>query len=287
MNYDSPSDIKRVLEEHGLALKKRFGQNFLVNPSAREKIIACLDPSPADTVWEMGPGLGAMTGLLLARAARVVVFEIDRGFVKILKGFFGDRPGFFMEEGDALKNLETALREYGPPDRLLGNLPYSSASQILAAFIEREIAPRRLTVTVQKELALRLRAAPGQKIYSSFSVLCQSFFNIRHEFDLKGGSFHPRPDVDSSVVTLEPDFRPAPGPAREAFFRLIRLSFSSRRKTLSNNLFRGDALTGDEKDILRDFLMKAGVDANARAEELTPEMFRRAAAALAAGSADA
>jgi 16S rRNA (adenine1518-N6/adenine1519-N6)-dimethyltransferase len=287
MNYDSPSEINRVLEQNGLALKKRFGQNFLINRGAREKIVACLDLRPGETVWEIGPGLGAMTELLLERAGRVVVFEIDGGFVRLLKKFFGDRPSFLLVEGDAIKRLAESRERFGVPDRLLGNLPYSSASQIIAAFIEREIAPRRLTVTVQKEMALRLRARPGQKNYSSFSVLCQSFFEIRHEFDLKGGSFHPRPEVESAVVSLEPQFTLQAGPVREAFFRLIRASFLSRRKTLANNLFKGDAFDERERQALRGFLAGEHVSPNARAEELEPKMFQRAATALAEKAIDA
>ncbi len=281
MNYDSPAEIRAVLEKHGLALKKRFGQNFLVNRHARERIAGLLEAGPGDLAWEIGPGLGAMTGLLLERARLVLAFEIDHGLVRALRELFPDNPALEIVEGDALDTMAEAGGKFGAPDRILGNLPYSSASRIIAHFIERETAAKKIVVTVQKDLALRMRAAPGEKIYSSFSVLTQSFFDVRHEFDLKGGNFFPRPEVDSSVVTLVPVSRLPPGPGRAVFQRLIRLAFGSRRKTLTNNLFKSGAFGPDELTTMHAFWERRALSPNARAEDLAPEIYRELAVALA------
>ncbi|MBN2352417.1 MAG: ribosomal RNA small subunit methyltransferase A [Spirochaetales bacterium] len=281
MNYDSPAEIRAVLEKHGLALKKRFGQNFLVNRHARERIAGLLEAGRDDLVWEIGPGLGAMTGLLLERARRVLAFEIDRGLVRALRELFPDRPSLEIIEGDALDTMGPAGEKRGAPNRILGNLPYSSASRIIAFFIEREIGAQKIVVTVQKDLALRMRASPGEKIYSSFSVLTQSFFDVRLEFDLKGGNFFPRPEVDSSVVSLVPASRLPPGPGRAVFFRLIRLAFGSRRKTLNNNLFKSGAFSPEELTAMRAFWERRELSPNARAEDLAPEVYRDLALTLA------
>ncbi len=280
MNYESPVEIRSVLEKYGLALKKRFGQNFLVNRNARERIAGLLGAGRGDLVWEIGPGLGAMTEIVLESAGRLVVFEIDHGLVRALRELFPGSPSLVIVEGDALATMKAALTEHGRPDLVLGNLPYSSASRIIAFFIEEEPGARKYVVTVQKDLALRMRASPGDKIYSSFSVFTQSFFDVSVEFDLKGGNFYPRPEVDSSVVSLSPVQRLPPGPGREIFFRLIRLAFGSRRKTLNNNLFKSGAFGAEEVETMRAFWGRRGLSPNARAEDLAPEVYRELAIAL-------
>jgi 16S rRNA (adenine1518-N6/adenine1519-N6)-dimethyltransferase len=280
MNYDSPTEIRQLLEARGLALKKRFGQNFLINRQARERIVGLLGAQSGERVWEIGPGLGAMTGLLLESDLAVTVFELDHGFVRALRELYPDQPALTIVEGDALDTMDAARAQSGPPARLLGNLPYSSASRMIAYFIESELGAGKTLVTVQKDLALRMRASPGDKIYSSFSVFCQSFFDVRLEFDLKGGNFYPRPEVDSTVVSLLPDIKLAAGPARDLFFRLIRLAFGSRRKTLNNNLFKSEKLSAEQKSTMRAFWESRGLSENARAEELAPDIYRDLASAL-------
>lgn len=280
MNHDSPSEIRRELERLGLRLQKRWGQNFLVNPAARQRIVELLQPQPGERIWEIGPGLGALTELLLPRVGRLVVFEIDHGLIGYLRERFGGEPRFELEAGDALKRWR-GLYAQQPPDGVIGNLPYSSASALVGAFAEERVRASRLVFTVQKELARRMGAAPGSKDYSSFSVLCQSAFRVRECFDLRAGSFFPAPAVVSTVVELRPlsAEQPAEQPAAEwAFFlRTLRALFRSRRKTIRNNLLA--AGLGDEER-LREALRRAGVEPGQRAEELEPEGLRRLAAEL-------
>ncbi len=237
-NYDSVSEIKSVLEINGFGMSKRFGQNFLMSPGAREKIINLLDASPEAKIWEIGPGLGAMTHMLINYFDALTVFEIDYGFIRYLEEAFGSEKGFRIISGDFVKTWKASAQEEGVPDRILGNLPYNSASAIISVLIENNCIPAGMVITVQKEMAQRMTASPGSKNYSSFSMLCQYVFTIKNMGDLKAGSFYPSPDVTSTIITLKPHGL-YPGVNSELYFRVIRDLFQSRRKQIRNNLTRG------------------------------------------------
>jgi 16S rRNA (adenine1518-N6/adenine1519-N6)-dimethyltransferase len=213
-------------------MRKRYGQNFLINPDARRQLLDALEIRPGERVWEIGGGLGAMTSGLLERGAELTVFEIDKGFAGVLRDFFGMREGFTLVEGDVLKTW----RNSPPGDYLFGNLPYTIGAALLADFIEKNRFFKRMVVTVQKEVARRMAARPGSKEYSSFSVLCGSVYVITPLLVMKGASFYPEPRVDSQGVAL--DLRTDRDPAAyPAYFRpLLRCLFASRRKTVKNNL---------------------------------------------------
>jgi 16S rRNA (adenine1518-N6/adenine1519-N6)-dimethyltransferase len=268
VNYDAPSEIKKILADHGIALKKRFGQNFLINRCAREKIIELLEAGQNSLVWEIGPGLGAMTKQLLAVSGRLFVFEIDRGLIRILNGLYGKEEKLLIIEGDAVANIASAAARYGMPDRVLGNLPYSSASQIIAAFIEAGMRPEKMVMMVQKELALRMTASPGTKSYSSFSLLCQSAFEMKLESELKGGNFYPPPEVVSAIVSFVPGKDSLDGEERKVFSKLIRVLFGSRRKTIRNNLQQADQFSDEQKELIVGLLQDTEFTPQARAEEL-------------------
>jgi 16S rRNA (adenine1518-N6/adenine1519-N6)-dimethyltransferase len=263
-------------------MRKRFGQNFLVNNYARGRLLDALDAAPGDQVWEIGSGLGAMTFPLLERGAEVTAFELDRGFITILREFFGGNPVFTLIEGDVLKTWRTAP----PGDYLFGNLPYTIGAVLLADFIEKNRFFTRMVVTVQKEVARRMAAKPCSKDYSSFSVLCASAYTVTPLLVMKGASFYPEPRVDSQGVRfdLRTDRDPAGYPG---FFKpLLRCLFASRRKTVKNNLenfaasLSAPALTRtDLSDICGAALRDAGVAPNERAERLGVDDF----AALALG----
>ncbi|HTO21394.1 MAG TPA: 16S rRNA (adenine(1518)-N(6)/adenine(1519)-N(6))-dimethyltransferase RsmA [Spirochaetia bacterium] len=272
MNPDSPSDIRSLLEERGLALKKRWGQNFLVNRAARERLLALLEPAPGDTVWEIGPGLGAMTAALLSSAGAVIAFEVDRGMCRYLEETLGGAPAFTLVPGDFLQTWAAILSTRGLPARILGNLPYRSASLMIAALIEAGVRPARMVFTVQKELADRMASAPGRKSYSSFSVLCQACFRVWGRGDLQPGNFYPAPDVVSSVVEMSP-LPGAPGGATLLeLSRLTRELFASRRKTIRNNVRDAAVAMALEAE---------GIDLGERAEQVPPEAFVRLARRVA------
>ncbi len=139
--YDSPIAITALLKQEELSMTKKFGQNFLISRSVREKIVALLDVQPSHRVWEIGPGIGAVTSLLLEQGAKVTAFEIDHGFCRILsEQAFADEPSFRLISGDALKTLPSQLALEGSPDRLCGNLPQCS-TVVIARCWRATIAP--------------------------------------------------------------------------------------------------------------------------------------------------
>jgi 16S rRNA (adenine1518-N6/adenine1519-N6)-dimethyltransferase len=282
MNFDSPAEIRRTLDELGLTLKKRWGQNFLINRGVRDKILELVDPRPDEAVWEIGPGLGCLTAGLVGRCRLLVAFEIDHGLLRFLSQSFGGREGFVLEAGDAVERWGQACARYGVPDKVVGNLPYSAASAVIGSFAEEGFSPKRLVFTVQRELAARLAAAPGGKNYSSFSALCQHAYRVREQFSIHPGSFYPAPQVSSAVVQLEPRGQPETPEARALFQALVQAAFRSRRKTLWNNLQAWSADYPPER--LTTALRAEGIDPGCRAEQLEPE--RLAALARRLGSND-
>jgi len=270
MNYESPKEIAALLESKGLSLKKRYGQNFLIGRGARERIVAAIDPKPADRIWEIGPGIGSITDLLAGRVAGLTVFEIDRGFLPILESRFGAFAGFRLVPGDFLATWEGVRAEEGLPNLIFGNLPYSSASAIIAALVKGGAEGVRVVVTVQREVAERIAARPGTKAYNGFSILCQWAYAVSAHGDLKPGSFFPAPEVTSSVIELRPRNRPVLAD-RELFFGLTRHLFGARRKTIRNNLLAMKELEGMSESDLCGTLEAASLDPNSRGERLTVE----------------
>lgn len=238
-DYNSPAELKQVLDINGFSMQKKFGQNFLINSDARKKLIDTLQVDENTSVWEVGPGLGAMTSEILERNAKLTVFEIDRGFASLISNYFADyakKNKFFLVEGDVLKTWKNHLEKTQIPDRFFGNLPYNIAATIIADTIENNVRFERCVFTIQKEVAQRMTAKPGQTDYSSFSVLCQWAYDLQNVIDLSGGNFWPKPNVDSRAVlfTKKANFPECENPA--LFIKMQRALFSSRRKTVRNNL---------------------------------------------------
>jgi 16S rRNA (adenine1518-N6/adenine1519-N6)-dimethyltransferase len=268
INYDSPAELKAYLDERSLGMKKRFGQNFLINRGAREKIISMLPLDGNCTVWEIGPGLGAMTWHLLRTGADVTVFEIDHGFIRSLKEFYGTHPAFRIVEGDFLKIFKDRLVEN--PDFIMGNLPYVTGSVMIASLLKTEKLPEKMVFTLQKEVGRRMAAVSGSPDYSSFSILCQAKCDVALKGDLKPGSFFPRPEINSVIVELTPHERFSPGKP-EVFFQLVNDLFSARRKKISNNLIRGKLAVDLGREAVLSALAETGISADRRPETLSVE----------------
>ena len=269
-DYNSPAELKEILDKNGFSMQKKFGQNFLINEDARRRLVDALELSEGMKVWEVGPGLGAMTSMILEDGADLTVFEIDRGFASLIKDFFDDfekKGSFRIIEGDVLKTWKGQLKAAGQPDRFFGNLPYNIAATIIADTIENNLRFDRCVFTVQKEVAQRMCAKPGSQDYSSFSVLCQWAYDVKPLLDLAGGNFWPKPNVDSRAVvfTKKSDFPGCKNP--EAFVKMQRALFSSRRKTVRNNLSQ----FLKNNDLAVACLEKAGIDIMKRAEVLSIE----------------
>jgi len=269
LNHDSPASIRSFLESRELAPRKRWGQNFLINRGAREKIVALLGAENGMRVWEIGPGLGAMSELLLDAGADLTAFEIDPAYGIWLRESLESR-GLTLVEGDVLKSWEAEWEKHRP-DRVLGNLPYNAASAVIAAFIESDRLADRCVFTVQDEMGQRIIAAPGSRDYSSFSILCQTGARITDGGRLSPGSFYPAPRVRSRIVALEPA-RPhgsiLDGPV---FRRIVRTLFASRRKTLGNNLIAAASIRDfPNVDAVRSAFEAEGIDLRRRPETVSP-----------------
>ncbi len=273
-DYNSPTELKNVLDQNGFSMQKKFGQNFLINAEARTKLIDALEIDDSKKVWEIGPGLGAMTNEILERGADLTVFEIDRGFASLIKQFFleyENKNKFRIVEGDVLKTWKKQFETAGQPYRLFGNLPYNIAATVIADTIENNIRFDKCVFTVQKEVAIRMAAKPGSEDYSSFSVLCQWAYDVKPLLDLTGGNFWPKPNVDSRavVMTKRENFPNCQNPA--LFVKVQRALFSSRRKTVRNNL----SVFLKNNDQAVEYLNKANIDIMKRAEVLTVEELLR------------
>jgi 16S rRNA (adenine1518-N6/adenine1519-N6)-dimethyltransferase len=225
-----------LLDKLGFSMKKRFGQNFMVDPAARKQVLDLLDLPPTSSIWEIGPGLGALTYQLLDNYKGVTAFEIDYGFIRILEQEFAKRSNFTLVQGDVKKTWKAASQNSGVPDGIIGNLPYRSASDILLSLVEGGCHPHYIVATLQKEGAERINAAPGDKNYSSYTVILQTHYKPELYGALPGSAFFPEPEVISSVIRLELTTQVSSNPMPTWYYSLVKAAFSSRRKTLGNNL---------------------------------------------------
>jgi len=258
---------------HGHRARKRFGQNFLADPHYVGRIVDAVDPKPGDNIVEIGPGLAALTELLVARAGRIAAVEIDRDLAARLRERFSDAQ-LALHEADA---LEFDLRTLGSDLRIVGNLPYNISSPLLFRIAEVADVVRDVHVMLQKEVVARMTAAPGTADYGRLTVMLHATFRIERLFLVPAGAFRPAPKVESAVARLVPLRERAPAIADPALFaRVVAAAFMQRRKTLRNALSAlADAGT----------LAAAGIDPQARGETLPVDAFVRLADAIRATQA--
>ena len=242
--------------------KKHLGQNFLQDDNIIRKIVASLELHPDDIVIEIGPGPGALTGVL-ADACRLTAIEVDHRAVEQLRAQFGDRVD--VREADILDvNARTLAVERGGSFRVVGNIPYYITSDILFWVLDQRDVVRDATLMMQEEVADRLVARPRTKAYGILSVFAQHYTVPRRMFGVSRSCFYPRPEVDSAVVRL--DIRRSVPDVDDTLFRtIVRGTFGKRRKTIRNGL----GYSGVAKEIIADL----GPVADQRPEELTPEEF--------------
>ncbi len=248
-------------------MTKRFGQNFLINPGARKKLLDLLELKGSERVWEIGPGLGAMTHMLLPLVEELTLFEIDRGFCRVLPEIFARDSRWNLVEGDFLKTWKSQWDSRGTPDAVLGNLPYNVGSVMILALLKEGCLPERMVFTVQKEVAQRMAAKPGTKNYSSFTVLCQYQCEVSYLGDIQAGSFYPPPRVVSSLVRMKPHHK-YPQEMRALFFDLANDLFAARRKTVKNNLLSGTVARTYGAEPVLTSLEESVISPGARGEEL-------------------
>ncbi|MDA3810922.1 MAG: 16S rRNA (adenine(1518)-N(6)/adenine(1519)-N(6))-dimethyltransferase RsmA [Spirochaetaceae bacterium] len=275
LNYDSPSEIRSLLEIMGLGPRKKWSQNFLINRGAREKLVNSINLKKDDNVWEIGPGLGAITRILLDKGVNLTTFEIDPGYIEYLIQSFKDDNNFQIIKGDVVKTWKSVFEQTGKPVGVVGNLPFNAASAIIASFIENNSFPEQMAAIVQSELADRITSKPSTKNYSSFSILCQYSCEVKDLGTLGSGSFYPKPNVSSKIIRMLPHQKYSDLIDQKLFFILVRDCFSSRRKTLQNNLKNaaGRRLQKYGSELLFDAFRDAGIELSTRAEVLTVDQF--------------
>lgn len=268
-------DVRAQLTRRGLAAHRDRGQNFLVDAGIAEAIAAAAGLSPGDAVIEIGPGLGSLTRALAARAARVVAIEIDAGLVRALAEE-GDLPAHVeVIHADALTvDLEALAARLGPTVRVVGNLPYSVSTPILRRLLDLRSHLSGWLVLVQREVALRLMAVPGERDYGSLAVLHALCVRLERIRDVPPHGFYPVPKVTSTLVRATPlESGPLDGPDEVADLldveRVVRAAFGTRRKTLVNAL-RAGLDPAPPVETLDAILVRLAIDPRARAEALAP-----------------
>jgi len=271
----SPSSPRTVLRRLGLKAEKARGQHFLLHPHQARRIVAALDLEPQDLVVEIGPGLGALTGLLAEQAARVVALEVDPALAAYLeKELFPSEPRVEVICQDVLQfDFRQLAREAGTPLAVVGNLPYQITSPLLFKLAVDTAALSRAVLMMQQEVGARLTAGPGTKDYGILSVLLQYHFDIIRLFTLGPANFFPPPQVTSVVVRLLPR-QPDPAAPDEAFFkRVVKAAFATRRKTLKNTLTARAATLGLSSSEVLAVMKTLDIDPGLRGETLSVSQF--------------
>jgi len=248
----------------------RLGQNFLADPNLLDAIVRDAELAPGDVVLEVGAGEGVLTGRLAAAAAYVHAVELDRGLEATLAPLAA-RPDVDLHWGDAMK-LDLAGLDPAP-SAVVANLPYSIATPLILRTVEELPSVRRWTVMVQREIADRLRAAPGSRTYGSPSVVAQLACEVKLLRTVDPAVFRPRPRVESAILSLRRT-GPAANPATR---ELVRAAFAHRRKSLARSL---EHVRPGSLDTARATLRELGLPEDARAEALSPEDFAALAARL-------
>jgi len=250
--------------------RKRFGQNFLTDDGIISAIISAVRPQRSDNLVEIGPGLGALTGPLLACLDRLQVIEIDRDLIARLHGHYPPER-LVVHAGDVLEFDFAAL---GSDLRVVGNLPYNISTPLLFRLAAYANHIRDIHVMLQREVVDRMVAAPGDSEFSRLSVMLQYRFDMEKLIEVPAESFDPAPKVESAVVRLTP-LAPLPYPARNetVLAEVVSRAFAQRRKTLRNTL---KGMVSAER------LAALGINAGARAQELSVAEFVRIADAVAA-----
>jgi len=231
-----PDSVRATLRAAGLRARHSLSQNFLADPDVLDAILAEADPGPGRGVLEIGPGLGLLTGALLASGADVTAIELDRGLAAFLRDRFGGIDTLRLIEGDALD--QDLVHLVPRPYDVVANLPYHITSPILHALLGAPPRPARLVLMVQREVAERIAAPPGKMSY--LSVFVQYHARVRIAVQVPAGAFEPEPAVESAVIVVEPyeaDDRLDPA-TEEQLWRLVMAGFRERRKMIHNVLSR-------------------------------------------------
>lgn len=273
-----PLEIGALLRAHGLRPQRDLGQNFLADSSILRRIVQAAELPPEAAILEVGPGLGSLTRWLAAVARRVVAVELDTHLLPVLEDVLGGFDNVEIVQGDILR-LDPATLMHEEGYFVIANIPYYITSALVRHLLEARVKPRRIVLTVQREVAERICAAPGEMSLLALSV--QIYGRPKVVLRIPAGAFIPPPKVDSAVVRIDLyEALPYAESEREAIFRVAKAGFSQKRKTLRNALAGGLQISLTESGAL---LERAGIDPQRRAETLALEEWAALAKALELG----
>jgi len=275
MKY-SPKAIDEVLKRNSFNLKKKFGQNFIVDENIINAIIEKAEVDKETVVIEIGPGAGSLTYKLAENSKKVLAYEIDQTLEPILKETLSDKKNVEVKYIDFLgSNVLNDLEEYKDKKiYVVANLPYYITTPIIIKIIEDKLPVDKIVVMVQKEVGNRFKAQPNSKDYSSLSIYLDYYYETTKLMDISKHVFLPKPNVDSVVISFQRRKEQVQLKNEETFFKLVRDSFKQKRKTLKNNL------NGYNLDLIEEVLKKNNLSLNSRAEAISTKVFAEIANAL-------
>ncbi|HEN0710700.1 TPA: 16S rRNA (adenine(1518)-N(6)/adenine(1519)-N(6))-dimethyltransferase RsmA [Streptococcus agalactiae] len=285
MRITDKTVTRAILERHGFTFKKSFGQNFLTDTNILQKIVDTAEIDKGVNVIEIGPGIGALTEFLAENAAEVMAFEIDDRLIPILADTLARFDNVQVVNQDILKaDLQTQIQAFKNPDlpiKVVANLPYYITTPILMHLIESKIPFAEFVVMMQKEVADRISAMPNTKAYGSLSIAVQYYMTAKVSFIVPRTVFVPAPNVDSVILKMVRRDQPVVSVQDEDFFfRVSKVAFVHRRKTLWNNLTSHFGKSEDTKAKLEKALEIAKIKPSIRGEALSIPDFASLADAL-------
>lgn len=272
----NPQNTIEILNKYRFVFQKKFGQNFLIDTHVLDKIIDSANITKDDFILEIGPGIGTMTQYLAEAAKKVVAVEIDKKLIPILEDTLSSYDNVSVINQDILTldiNALVTKENEGKPIKVVANLPYYITTPIIMGLFENKVPMESITIMVQKEVAERMQADPGNKNYGALSLAVQYYCEPYIVANVPPNCFMPRPNVGSAVIRLTRHKNP-PVEAKDErmMFRLIRASFNQRRKTLVNGLNNATDLPYNKEDVVL-CLEKMNLSPNIRGEALTLHQF--------------
>ncbi len=277
-NVTSPREVMALFKEYGLQPHKRLGQNFLIDGNTARKITAALEAAAGDAVIEVGPGAGALTVSLARSGVDLLALEVDRGLVAMLNNILHPWPKARVINQDALKTdwskLNGTYFKSADSVKLISNLPYIISGPFMYSLFEEAFPFDTAVLMLQKEVAYRLVAKPGDSNYGALSVLSGYYTHGKVLFNVSKNVFWPRPKVGSAVLKLQPRLRSLSTGEEDLFWQIVQGVFQQRRKTIQNNLGR---LFPHLQDSLNGLLEAALIEPLDRPEHLSVEQFAKLA----------
>jgi 16S rRNA (adenine1518-N6/adenine1519-N6)-dimethyltransferase len=274
MKQSNPKTIQQLLKSNNIQIKKRFGQNFLIDDNVLNKIIDLSEISNEDLVIEIGPGLGSLTQYLVQKARHVLAYEIDCDLINILNDTFKERPFTLIHDDILNRNIDEDIESLDIDYQrviVVANLPYYITTPILMKCLEESTKIHAMVIMMQFEVAKRITASKNSKDYNALSIMVQYRAMAEFGFKVPKNVFIPAPNVDSAVIRLDFTNQFVDQVQNESYFiTFVKASFKQRRKTLLNNL--SDFLPMD-KDMIVDHLEGCGINPQIRAEMLSLPIF--------------